>query len=54
VPDPIRTVDGLLAATALVHDHVLMTRNIRDAKAPALGCSLPRRKHGDLVNLATA
>ncbi len=30
VPDPIPTVDGLLAATALVHDHVLVTRNIRD------------------------
>jgi len=30
VPDPIPTVDGLLAATALVHDHVLMTRNTRD------------------------
>jgi len=30
VPDPISTVDGLLAATALVHDLVLVTRNTRD------------------------
>jgi predicted nucleic acid-binding protein len=30
VPDPIPTVDGLLAATALVHDLVLVTRNLRD------------------------
>ncbi len=29
VPDPIPTVDGLLAATALVHDLVLVTRNVR-------------------------
>lgn len=30
VPDPIPTVDGLLAATALVHDMTLVTRNVRD------------------------
>jgi toxin FitB len=30
VPDPIPTVHGLLAATALVHDLVLVTRNVRD------------------------
>jgi predicted nucleic acid-binding protein len=29
-PDPVPTVDGLLAATALVHDLVLVTRNRRD------------------------
>jgi hypothetical protein len=29
-PDPLPTVDGLLAATALVHDLVLVTRNVRD------------------------
>lgn len=27
VPDPLPTVDGLLAATALVHDWTLVTRN---------------------------
>jgi len=30
VPDPVPTVDGLLAATALVHDMTLVTRNTRD------------------------
>ncbi len=33
VPDPVPTVDGLLAATALVHNHVLVTRNVRDVAA---------------------
>jgi hypothetical protein len=32
VPDPIPVVDGLLAATALEHDLVLVTRNVRDIK----------------------
>jgi len=30
VPDPLPAVDGLLAATALVHDLVLVTRNVAD------------------------
>ena len=30
VPDPIPVVDGLLAATALVHDWTLVTRNVSD------------------------
>jgi hypothetical protein len=30
VPDPLPAVDGLLAATAIVHDLVLVTRNTRD------------------------
>ncbi len=30
VPDPVPTVDGLLAATAMVHDMVLVTRNVHD------------------------
>jgi predicted nucleic acid-binding protein len=29
VPDPISMIDGLLAATALVHDLTLVTRNTR-------------------------
>jgi toxin FitB len=29
VPDPVPTVDGLLAATALEHDMTLVTRNAR-------------------------
>jgi predicted nucleic acid-binding protein len=31
-PDPVPTVDGLLAATALVHDLTLVTRNVRDVE----------------------
>ncbi len=30
VPDPVPAVDGLLAATALVHDLTIVTRNVRD------------------------
>jgi hypothetical protein len=30
VPDPVPTVDGLLAATALVHGLTVVTRNTRD------------------------
>ena len=32
VPDPVPTVDGLLAATALEHDLILVTRNVRDVE----------------------
>lgn len=32
VPDPLPTVDGLLAATAMVHDLTLVTRNVRDVE----------------------
>lgn len=32
VPDPVPAVDGLLAATALVHDLTLVTRNVRDVE----------------------
>ena len=30
VPDPVPTVDGLLAATAPQHEMTLVTRNTRD------------------------
>ena len=33
VPDPLPAVDGLLAATALVHNLTLVTRNVRDVEA---------------------
>jgi predicted nucleic acid-binding protein len=33
VPNPVPTVDGLLAATALVHNLTLVTRNTRDVAA---------------------
>src|SRR6187399_2885938 len=32
VPDPLPTVDGLLAATALAHDLTLVTRNTADVE----------------------
>jgi toxin FitB len=32
VPDPISAVDGILAATALVHSLTLVTRNVRDIR----------------------
>lgn len=32
VPDPIAAIDGLLAATALVHGLTLVTRNVRDVE----------------------
>lgn len=32
VPDPLPTVDGLLAASAIVRDWTLVTRNVRDVK----------------------
>ena len=30
VPDPLPTVDAMIAATALVHDLTLVTRNVKD------------------------
>ncbi len=38
VPDPLPAIDSLLAATALEHDLVLVTRNVRDVKS--IGASL--------------
>lgn len=32
VPDPVSAVDGLLAATAIVHDLTLVTRNVKDVE----------------------
>lgn len=32
VPDPVPAIDGLLAATAIVHDLTLVTRNRRDVE----------------------
>ena len=32
VPDPIPAVDGLLAATAIVHGLTLVTRNVKDVE----------------------
>jgi predicted nucleic acid-binding protein len=41
VPDPLPTVDGLLAATALVYDFTLVTRNVRDVKRTGVRCLDP-------------
>ena len=30
VPDPVSVIDGLIAATAMVHGNILVTRNVRD------------------------
>lgn len=32
VPNPVSAVDGLLAATAIVHDLTLVTRNVKDVE----------------------
>jgi len=32
VPDPLPIVDGLLAASAIVRDWTLVTRNVRDVE----------------------
>jgi predicted nucleic acid-binding protein len=32
IPDPISVIDGLMAATAMVHGHILVTRNVRDVE----------------------
>ena len=45
VPDPVPTVDGLLAATALVHGLVLVTRNVR-AWRPSGRTAIRRRSFG--------
>lgn len=45
VPDPIPTVDGLLAATALVHDLVLVTRNVRDVERTGVRLLDPAAAH---------
>ena len=30
VPNPVSTIDGLLAATAKIHNCTLVTRNVKD------------------------
>lgn len=47
VPDPVPTIDGLLAATALVHDLVLVTRNVRDVAATGVQVLDPSARSGD-------
>ena len=47
VPDPVPTVDGLLAATALVHGMTLVTRNTRDVLRTGVTLHNPFREAGD-------
>lgn len=44
VPDPVPTVDGLLAATALVHDLTLVTRNVRDVERTGVREGISQRE----------
>lgn len=41
VPDPLPVIDGLLAATAIVHGLTLVTRNVDDVKRTAVACVNP-------------
>ena len=41
VPNPLPEVDGLLAATAMVHDLVLVTHNVKDVRATGVRCLNP-------------
>jgi toxin FitB len=40
-PDPKPVIDGLLAATALVHDLTLVTRNLKDFQRTGTRCLNP-------------
>ena len=41
VPHPVAAVDGLLAATACVHDLTLVTRNVADVERTGVRCLNP-------------
>jgi len=41
VPNPLPIIDGLMAATALVHGLVLVTRNVKDVQAAGCRCLNP-------------
>ena len=41
VPDPLPAIDGLLAATALVHDMTFVTRNVVDVQRTGVRCFNP-------------
>jgi predicted nucleic acid-binding protein len=47
VPDPVPTVDCLLAATALVHDMVLVTRNVKAVERTGVQVLDPMRGSGE-------
>jgi predicted nucleic acid-binding protein len=41
VPNPLPAIDSLLAATAIVHDLVFVTRNVKDVHATGARCLNP-------------
>ena len=41
VPDPLPVIDGLLAATAIVHGLSVATRNLRDIERSGVDCLNP-------------
>ncbi len=41
MPNALPVIDGLLAATALAHDLVLVTRNVKDVQATGVRCLNP-------------
>ena len=41
VPDPLPVIDGLLAATAMVHGLILVTRNLKDVERIGVDCLDP-------------
>ena len=41
IPDPLPDIDGLLAATALVHGMTVVTRNVRDIAPTGAPCLNP-------------
>lgn len=41
VPKPLPPIDSLLAATAIAHDLVLVTRNVKDVQATGVRCLNP-------------
>ncbi|HUF96597.1 MAG TPA: type II toxin-antitoxin system VapC family toxin [Ilumatobacter sp.] len=41
VPDPLPTIDGLIAATAIEHDLVLVTRNVSDVERTGVALENP-------------
>ncbi len=48
IPDPLPVADGLLAATALVHDLTLVTRNTRDVQRSGVRVLNPFYPHRTL------
>lgn len=47
VPSRVGIIDGLLAATALIHDWTLVTRNTADVAGPGCARSIRSRRNAD-------